>query len=198
MRAVVLELPDRWRAERERMPESHRDEMWSGVLHMSPPPNFTHQDFAGQLYFFLRMHWALPNGNQVVGEVGVSPPGEPDWRENYRVPDLTLFTPDRAGINRDSHLAGAPTVVVEIRSRGDETYEKLGFYAALGVPEVWVFDRDTKAVELHLLAAGGYAVQTPDVAGWYASPATGVAFRQERAGRIWARIGAAAEELPGA
>ncbi len=197
MRAVVLELPDHWRAERERMPESHRDEMWDGVLHMAPAPNVMHQDFAGQLYFFLRLHWAIPNGCRVLGEVNVSLPGEPDWRGNYRVPDLTLLTSDRAGINRGSHLAGAPLVVIEIRSPGDETDEKLGFYAALGVPEVWVFDRDTRQVELYMRAAGGYTLQAPDAGGWHASPATGVAFRPTGAGTVWARLGEASEELPG-
>lgn len=197
MKAVVLEMPDHWLAERERMPESHRDEMWEGVLHMAPAPNNGHQNFAGQLYAFLLYNWARPTGGRAYGEVNVSPPGEPDWRQNYRIPDLTLLAPDRFGIDAGSHMAGAPTVVVEIRSRGDETYEKLAFYAALGVPEAWVFDRDTRSVELRVLAAGGYELVTPDADGWHSSAATGVAFRPTGNATVWAWAGEVLEELPG-
>lgn len=198
MKAVMIEMPERWLAERERTPGSHRDEMWDGVLHMVPTPNVMHQDFAGHLYAFLLYNWGRPGGGRAYGEVNVSPPGERDWRQNYRVPDLTLLGPDRFGIDAGSHMAGAPTVVVEIRSPGDETYEKLAFYAALGVPEVWVFDRDTRAVEVRVLAGGGYELATPDADGWHPSAATGVAFRPTGSATVWARAGAVSEELPGA
>ena len=132
----------------------------------------------------------------MVGGVAVAAADATDWEQNYRVPDLTLTTPDRLGINRTSHIAGAPTVVGEVFAPGDETYERLPFYAALGVPEVWVFDRDTRAVELRVLTAGGYELTAPDADGWHASPATGVAFRPTGAGTVWARVRGAAEELP--
>lgn len=197
MKAVVLELPEHWLAERERTPESHRDEMWEGVLHMAPAPNITHQNFGGRLYAFLLYNWARPTGGEVYGEVNVSPPGEQDWRKNYRIPDLTLVTVDRFGINRESHLAGAPAVVVEIRSPGDETDDKLAFYAALGVPEVWVFDRDTKAVELRALGGAAYALIGADSAGWFVSLVTGVRFRPTGAGSVAVEANGAAELLPG-
>ena len=56
-------------------------------------------------------------------------------------------------VDRDAYLEGGPTVVVEIRSPGDETMEKLPFYAQLGVPEVWIVDRDTQIARA-LCAAG--------------------------------------------
>ena len=197
MKAVVLELPDHWLAERERTPGAHRDEVWDGVLHMAPAPNNLHQDFAYQLYAFLLVHWARPTGGQVYGEVNLAPPGEADWRRNYRIPDLTLLTRDRFGINRQSHFAGAPAAVVEVRSPGDETGEKLAFYAALGVPEVWVFDRDTKATELRALAGADYRLLGPDAAGWLASPITGVRFRPDGRGAVEAVANGVAERLPG-
>ena len=73
------------------------------------------------------------------------------WPDDYRIPDLVLLTPERFQIDRDEYFDGAPTVVVEIRSRGDETIEKLPFYAKIGVPEVWIIDRDTKTPEIHVL-----------------------------------------------
>ena len=197
MKAVVLDLPDHWLAERERSPWSRRDEMWEGVLHMAPPPSFGHQNFAAALLTFLHGRWARPAGCQVVGEVAVAPPGQADWRKNYRVPDLTLLTPDRFGMNRDSHLAGAPAVVVEIRSPGDETDEKLAFYATLGVPEVWIFDRDTKAMELRILDGAAYRLLVPDAAGWLTSRITGVRFHPSGTGTIAVESGGVAETLPG-
>ena len=67
-----------------------------------------------------------------------------------------LLTPDCFDIDRNEYFEGAPTVVVEIRSPGDETMEKLPFYAQIGVPEVWVIDRDTKESTLNCLHSGEY------------------------------------------
>ena len=197
MRAVVLDLPDHWRLERENTPGSHRDEMWDGVLHMAPTPNTMHQDFAGRLYAYLLDGWADPTGGRAFGEMNVAPAGQPDWRQNYRVPDVVLVGPDRLGIDHDSHLAGAPTVVVEVESPGDDTRAKLAFYATLRVPAVWIFARDSKAFEILALTAGTYAATPAGPDGWTVSAATGVAFRPGDPNRVWVRAPhAAARQLP--
>ena len=64
---------------------------------------------------------------------------------------MCCLLPIVSHIDHDTYFEGAPTVVVEIRSPGDETMEKLPFYAKLGVPEVWIIDRDTRQPELYLL-----------------------------------------------
>ena len=127
---------------------------------------------------WLRTHWARPRGNRVHLEANVASIG--GWPNDYRIPDLVLLTPDRFGIDHDVYFEGAPTVVVEIRSPGDETMEKLPFYARLGVPEVWVVDRDTKQPELYLLRAGQYERQSPAADGWHRQPRDGVRFRAEK------------------
>src|SRR3972149_6689811 len=126
--------------------------MWEGVLHMTPVPSRSHQDFKFQLLSWLHQFWAKPLGNRAHGEINLASIG--GWPSNYRIPDLILLTPERFGIDHDVYFEGSPTVVVEIRSPGDETMEKLPFYAQLGVPEVWVVDRDTKMPELDVLRAG--------------------------------------------
>jgi Uma2 family endonuclease len=108
--------------------------------------------------------------------------GWPD--RDYRVPDLVLLTPDRFAIDHNEYFEGPPTVVVEIRSPGDESYEKLAFYASLGVPEVWIIDRDTKAPELYVLAGGDYHLQSISAAGWNRSTAAGIVLRQESKGQL--------------
>jgi Uma2 family endonuclease len=70
-------------------------------------------------------------------------------------------------------------VVVEIRSPSDETMEKLPFYARLGVPEVWIVERDTWQPELYLLRSGQYECQQPASDGWLHSAATGIQLRGE-------------------
>jgi hypothetical protein len=42
---------------------------------------------------------------------------------------------------------------------------------------VWVIDRDTKAVELHVLEGEAYRVLAPDGDGWSASAVTGLELR---------------------
>ncbi|OWK40912.1 Uma2 family endonuclease [Fimbriiglobus ruber] len=200
MKAVIAEMPARWLQERRNSDAAQWDEMWDGVLHMPPMPNEMHQDFEGALAAYLRYRWARPSGNKVFAQINLAPPDEPNWTANYRVPDLLLLSPDRFGIRRGSHWAGAPLVVVEVRSPGDETDDKLPFYAALGVPEVWVFDRDTKAPEVRVLVPGPvYQIVPTGSDGWVRSPATGIAFRQDRPGQVWVQVGddaATAEELP--
>ena len=156
-----------------------------------------HQDFGLDLAGFLKRHWGLPTGGLVRQEAAVGPPADAGaWTKNYRVPDIVLVAAADRHIDRRTHLVGPPTVVVEVHSPGDETYDKLAFYFDLGVPEVWVFDRDTKAVELRVRADAGYALTAPDAAGWHASPAIGLACRPTGAGTLLVRLGGAADEIP--
>lgn len=199
MKVVMAEILPHWLAERKSSEAAQWDEMWEGVLHMPPMPNEMHQDFEGALAAYLRYRWARPRRAKVFGQINLAPADEPDWTQNYRVPDLLLLTPDRYGIRKGSHFAGAPLVVVEVYSSGDETYEKLPFYATLGVPEVWIFDRDTKEPEVRVLVGGAYQIRAADADGWLRSPATEVEFRQTNPGKVWLRIAGddtTAEELP--
>ncbi len=89
-------------------------------------------------------------------------------------------------------------MVVEIRSPGDESYEKLEFYALLGVPEAWVIHRDSKQPEVHRLAGTGYQLVDPDPDGWHRSRQVPVEMRGE-SGKLVMRLAEDAEsqeELP--
>ena len=164
---------------------------------MSPTPNGPHQDFAYDLRDFLKRHWGRPTGGLVRGEFNLTTPAdEADWRSNYRVPDVVLVAADRRHIDKRTYLVGAPTVVVEIYSPGDESYDKLDFYRDLGVPEVWIFHRDTKETELRVLTGGQYQLAGPDSDGWHVSPATGAAFRPTGAGTLDVRVGDAVDIIP--
>jgi Uma2 family endonuclease len=185
MKAVMVDVPQFISEWRKTTGADRFDEMWDGVLHMGPTPNRTHQDLEGALETWLRNHWAPLSGGKVYHQINVASVG--GWTSNYRVPDLVLLTPERFAVDRNEYFEGGPSAVVEIRSPGDESYEKLPFYAAIGVPEVWVIDRDTRQPELHVLADRGYRLQAADADGWLDS-SLGVQLRRSPADKLLIRL----------
>jgi Uma2 family endonuclease len=199
MRVVMpVALPDLI-AQRKRTGADQWDEMWDGELHMAPAPNRYHQDFEWLLEAYLRLHWAPGSGGKVYHQINVTSIG--GWPDDYRVPDLVLLLPPRFSIDKNEYFEGGPDVVVEIHSPGDEAYEKLPFYAGVGVSEVWIIHRDTKAPEIHLLRRGKYKEQAPQADGWSRSPITGLEMRVGRPGKLVLRLAGdekTRQELPGA
>ena len=168
MKAVMPSLLPDVQAHRQRTGADQWDEMWDGVLHMPPAPNCDHQDLEGSLESYLRYYWAPPRQAKVYHQINLAAIG--GWPNSYRIPDLVLLSPQRFAIDRNEYFEGAPDVVVEIRSPDDETYDKLPFYRDLGVPEVWVIDRDTREPEIHVLKRNRYKKQSATAEGWVRSP----------------------------
>jgi Uma2 family endonuclease len=187
MKAVAPAAPSDVIAWRKHIGADRWDEMWDGVLHMPPPPNLEHQDLGGALEAYLRFNWAPKHGAKVYHEVAVAPPGG-GWSKNYRAPDLVLLLPQSFGLKRGEYIEGALDVAVEIHSPGDEAYEKLSFYAQLGVPEVWIIHRDTKEPEIHVLKRDRYKKLAARADGWLRSPRTGVELRVGRPGKLAVRL----------
>ena len=130
--------------------------------------------------------------------MNIAPPG--GWPNDYRIPDLIVWKTPQDGGNKRTHFEGPPLVVIEIYSGpDDEAYEKLPWYASLGVPEVWIIGRDTKDVDLFVLQADGYREKSPEADGWVASEATGLQLRPLATGKLCIRIGedpSSVEEIP--
>ncbi len=186
MRAVIPQMPPGLLEWRKRTGADRWDEMWEGVLHMPPMPNREHQDLEWVIEFYLRTHWAPSLGARVYHGINVAAPG--GWPNNYRIPDVVLLKPERFGIDRNEYFEGGPDVVIEIRSPGDESYEKLEFYARLEVTEVWIIDRDTKTPEIYALTAGQYVKQSAGADGWLLSAATGIELRPAAGGKLAFRL----------
>jgi Uma2 family endonuclease len=173
MRAVRVHVTDEELADRRLKGLDRWDEMWDGVLHMVPAPSLEHQRLLDRMIGFLEPHLRtsgrgrLVSGINVFGDAG-----------NYRIPDLTFVTAGREYIfQEDGVRGGAPDAVIEIRSSQDETYEKLPFYASLGIIEVIVIDRDSKRPELYRLAGTQYVLVQSAAQGWLRSDVMGVRFR---------------------
>ena len=102
-------------------------------------------------------------------------------------------------MNKNTHFEGPPDVVVEVRSPDDESYDKLPFYAKLGVAEVWIIDRDTKRPEIYALRVGEYEKKIPAADGWLQSEVTGVEMRPTGRGKLSMCLGkdeSTREDLP--
>ncbi len=140
----MLEAPQKMLDERRALGLDGRDEMWHGVLHMVPPAGGPHQFLSGQ--FFL----AVAPLAQTLGLVPMMETGLFRTDKDYRVPDQMYHRPE----HRSERGAEGAELVVEVRSPNDETYEKLEFYAALGVREVIVLHPLHPAVELYRLQDG--------------------------------------------
>ena len=64
--------------------------------------------------------------------------------DDYRVPDQLYYRPEQ----QSERGAEGAELVVEIRSKGDEAYDKIGFYAGLGVREMLIVHPEGRWVEL--------------------------------------------------
>src|SRR5919202_1745816 len=144
MRAVMLEVPEHLLEERRRLGHDRRDEMWEGVLHMVPQPFSRHQRLSALLLAAL-----LPPANAralwMAHETSVFRPATES--SDYRVPDLVVARPEHVS---ERGVEGRAELLVEIRSPGDESYEKVPFYADVGCQEVLIVDRDTLELELYV------------------------------------------------
>ena len=156
VRSVIIDPPSDFLEERRRLGQDIRDEMWDGVVHVVPSPSTWHQYFAHRLGAVL-LPLAVARGLLATHETSVYRPGvDRDWR----VPDLLYAPPEHAS---DRGIEWQAALVIEIRSPGDETYEKLPFYAEVGCREVLVIDRDMCAVELFTLVDGQLVRTTASV-----------------------------------
>ncbi|MGI8411811.1 MAG: Uma2 family endonuclease [Solirubrobacteraceae bacterium] len=127
----LLELRRRWGADR-------RDEVWEGVLHMNSAPDLSHGDLVMQLGAALlpgAKAAALRVSDQFNLGQGLS---------DYRIPDVGLHC-ERSGAWLDTAALAA-----EILSPGDESWDKLPFFAAHQVDEVLILDPAERTV--HWLA----------------------------------------------
>jgi len=186
MKAVMSSVPPEVLEQRKRTGADRWDEMWEGVLHMGPMPDLEHQDFEWSLETYLRLRWARRRKARVYHNINVASPG--GWPNDYRIPDLALLTSRCQAVRRGQYLEGPPDVVVEIESPGDESREKLGFYARLGVAEVWITHRDTKSPEIHLLTRGRLRRKPVERDGWLRSRVVGIEMRRGRPGKLAIRL----------
>jgi len=107
---------------------------------------------------------AAHRGLEVIAEAGLLDPAA-GW-EDYRVPDLALFELSRLTTRG---IEGRAELVIEILSPHDESRDKLAFYAAQQVQEIWLVHREPRDVEVYALVDDGH-VRVAPVDGVIRSP----------------------------
>ena len=179
----MRELTEEQMETRRRAGADARDEMWDGVLHVAPDAGSRHQRLIWELILWLGTHWAGREGRSGRPGGNVAPAGVGDWSRDYRVPDLSLWTPQSQHVDRGAWFEGAPEVCVEIRSPDDESYAKIGTYLDWGAREVWIIDRDSCAAEIFVRGDVEPVERRGDSADGWVTSAFGIRMRG-RDGRL--------------
>ena len=146
MRAVLVNAEVELRRRRQ-LGIDRLDELWAGEWHFVNPPGSWHGLLKGRLIVALAPI-VRASGLDGYGAVGVFADLATDWR----VPALAFAHPDQAV---EEGLTGAE-LVVEFRSPGDETYEKLPFYAGRRITEALIVHEDRRFELFRLDGAGAY------------------------------------------
>ena len=137
--------------------DGKRYEILDGELSVTAAPNRRHQRVVLPLGAALDAHVTA----YALGEVYVAPFDVVLADTTIVQPDIIFVANDRLGIFSQRGADGAPTLVIEVLSpstaRNDRT-TKLQLYARYGVPYYWIVDPETRAIEVHRLAASDYAV----------------------------------------
>jgi Uma2 family endonuclease len=154
---VKAVIADPWTVEqllarRRKLGHDRWDEAWDGVWHMPPAPNLDHQSTVGDLFTILKEVIEGGGLGRVLLQVNVADPLR--RMDDFRIPDLAVVLGEGGPRLEKVFVSGGPDFVVEVYSPGDETYEKLPWYASQGVREMLIVDRDSKAPALYRLHEG--------------------------------------------
>jgi Uma2 family endonuclease len=155
MAAIILNqnLTESILAERRARGDRTREEVWEGVTYIMPDPNNEHQDITTH---FIGLFWSLfgsKTGYRVQGTPNLSDRIE-GWTDNFRNPDMALFTPSCTAVDHGPFWFGGPDFLLEVVSPDDMCRDKLPFYESIGTHEVLIVDRDPWQLELYQLRRG--------------------------------------------
>lgn len=121
------------------------DEVWEGVYHVVPGPSGAHARIDAQLLALLHGP-ATDAGLYLMSESNLG-----ESAHDFRVPDGGL---QRSGA--DSMWYATAAMVIEIVSPGDESWNKLPFYAKHDVDEVLIVEPAERTVAWLVLRKGEY------------------------------------------
>jgi Uma2 family endonuclease len=119
--------------------DGKRHEILDGEHYVSPAPNVPHQRILGNLFAALHAYLTGdPRGEAFLAPLDVI-------LSDFDVvqPDLVYVSAARAAIVTETHLQGAPDLVVEVLSEGSRQRDlvvKKKRYEHFGVEEYWVVD----------------------------------------------------------
>ncbi len=155
--AMFIENPrleEELKEQRKAWGADQHDEVWEGVYFMPPMANDDHQDLVLEFAAVLRDAVSKPGLGKVRPGVNLAASAE-DWEYDYRMPDVVAFLAGTAAECHDAFWTGAADFIIEITSPRDRTYEKIPFYARIGVRELLILNRQSWTLELYRHQDGG-------------------------------------------
>lgn len=136
-------------------PDHSKIELIAGVLYMTPPPGYLHDNSVSRI-IRLFTNFLTETGND--GTLYV--PRAAIWTSpnTYLEPDLFYVSAETEARLEPNHRTTAD-LVVEVISPGSAIYDrntKADTYAALGVKELWLVDESQKLMEIRVLDGDRY------------------------------------------
>jgi Uma2 family endonuclease len=168
--------------ERKRLGIDRYDEVWEGMYVMPSMPNNAHQELLDDLGDVL---------TEVVKQAGLGKKFQganvsdrrKRWKQNYRVPDMVVVLNNSRAVDCGTYFFGGPDFLVEVESPGDDTEEKVPFYSKIGVRELLIIHRDSRALRLLRHDERELVLVKPSLfegKEWLVSEVLPLAFRQTR------------------
>jgi Uma2 family endonuclease len=136
-------------------PDRSKLELIAGVLYMSPPPEYTHDNIVTRLIRLLTLELArLSDRGKLFA------PRAAIWTSDrtYLEPDLFYLSAETEG-RLDPKRRTTADLVIEVISPGSAIYDrntKADTYAALEVKELWLVDETAEIVEVRNLLGDRY------------------------------------------
>ena len=136
-------------------PDGAKLELIAGVLYMSPPPDYTHDNVVARAYGELAAH---KREKRIGGTFYV--PRAAIWTgpHTYLEPDLFYVSAELEAQLDPAHRTTAD-LVIEVISPGSAIYDrntKADTYGALGVRELWLIDEQSRTVEVRNQTGKGF------------------------------------------
>ena len=143
-----------------RIPEDgKRYEVIRGVLHVSPAPGYRHQrivmDLSTMLNHFVKSRRL---GEVLAAPMDVMLPGLTSPIQ----PDILFVSLGRAQVVKETHILGAPDLVIEVLSPSNSRAElrmRLEVFAEGGIDECWVVDPEARRIDVHVREGAVYRLQ---------------------------------------
>ncbi len=136
-------------------PDHSKLELIAGVLYMTPPPGYTHDNAVARLNRLL-----IAELIRLDDKGTLFAPRAAIWTSDrtYLEPDLFYLSKDTEA-RLDPERRTTADLVIEVISPGSAIYDgntKADTYAALGVNELWLVDETEETIERRTLAGDRY------------------------------------------
>jgi Uma2 family endonuclease len=136
-------------------PDGSKLELIAGVLYMTPPPDYKHNNSVSRLNLLFAAH-LLETGDK--GQLFV--PRAAIWTgpHTYLEPDLFYISAELLA-RLDPRRLNTADLVIEVISPGSAIYDrntKADTYGALGVRELWLVDESSETIEVRNQTGNGF------------------------------------------